>query len=132
VAPLPRSQATLLIRTDFEDAGTEAWVDLVARARQPSPEGFLANLAVVDDPTYDGATVDRLLGAAAAAGIEAAVLLVGDHRTLAAPDRPVLVIDARHEPGRTFRVVPSALWSVENNLSLANLDSAVFAAAVDD
>jgi hypothetical protein len=41
------------------------------------------------------------------------------------------VIDALDEPGRTFRVVPSELWAVENNLSLSNMDFEEFAEAVD-
>jgi hypothetical protein len=32
--------------------------------------------------------------------------------------RPPSLIGA---PGQTFRVVPTAVWAVENNLSLANL-----------
>ena len=36
------------------------------------------------------------------------------------------------EPGRTFRVIPSEMWSVENNLSIANMDFAEFADAVDE
>ena len=44
---------------------------------------------------------------------------------------PVLAVDVyvpeweREEgikPGRTFRVIPSKMWSVENNLSMANAD----------
>ena len=32
-------------------------------------------------------------------------------------------------PEQTFRVIPSELWSVENNLSLANMDFEEFAGA---
>jgi hypothetical protein len=35
------------------------------------------------------------------------------------------------EPGRTFRVIPSEMWSVENNLSVANMDFYEFADNVD-
>ena len=43
-------------------------------------------------------------------------------------DLPVLCLDAS-APERTIRVIPSELWSVENNLSLANMDFEEFAAA---
>ena len=43
----------------------------------------------------------------------------------------MLVIDLADQPGRTFRVIPSEMWSVENNLSLANMDFDEFADAVD-
>jgi len=43
----------------------------------------------------------------------------------------VLVVDLYSDPGRSFRVIPSELWGVENNLSLANIDFEEFADAVD-
>jgi hypothetical protein len=42
----------------------------------------------------------------------------------------VLVIDLLHEPGRTFRAAPSEVQSIENNLSLANMDFFEFAESV--
>ena len=33
--------------------------------------------------------------------------------------------------GKTFRVAPAYMWSVENNLSLANMDFSEFADHVD-
>jgi hypothetical protein len=59
-------------------------------------------------------------------------ILVADRLALTSPEHPVLVVDVAREPGRTFRVVPSAAWSVENNLSLANMDFEEFADAVDE
>ena len=50
-----------------------------------------------------------------------------DGECLRNPEHPILVLDLMDEPGRTFRVVPSELWSVENNLSLANMDFSDFA-----
>jgi hypothetical protein len=43
----------------------------------------------------------------------------------------ILVVDFNVEPGRTFRVLPSDMWGVENNLSLSNMDFAEFADCVD-
>ena len=54
-----------------------------------------------------------------------------DHSTFADPEHPVLVVDLYSDPGRTFRVIPSQMWGVENNLSLANMDFEEFADAVD-
>jgi hypothetical protein len=42
-----------------------------------------------------------------------------------------LVVDLFEEPGRTFRAVPSAIQSIENNLSIANMDFWEFADNVD-
>ena len=58
-------------------------------------------------------------------------MFVVDKITLSHPDNPILVIDLIGEPGRTFRVIPSAMWGVENNLSIANMDFADFADHTD-
>ena len=55
-----------------------------------------------------------------------------DAEAMFQPDHPVLVVDLSEEAGRTFRVIPSEAWGVENNLRLANMDFADFADAVDD
>ena len=41
------------------------------------------------------------------------------------------MVDLYEEPGRTFRVIPAEIWSVDNNLSIANMDFAEFADAVE-
>jgi len=47
--------------------------------------------------------------------------------TLTNAEHPILVVDLWETPGRTFRVIPARMWSVENNLSLANMDFHEFA-----
>ena len=58
-------------------------------------------------------------------------MFVGDARTFRDPDHPILVLDAGAAPVPSFRTVPGELWSVENNLSLANMDIEEFADATD-
>jgi hypothetical protein len=55
-----------------------------------------------------------------------------DTKALADHEHPVLVVDLQEDPGRSFRVVPSEAWGVENNLRLANMDFAEFADSVDE
>jgi hypothetical protein len=57
-------------------------------------------------------------------------VFVVDALTVQHPEHPVLVIDLFAEPGRTFRVIPSSMWSVENNLSIGNMDFEEFADSV--
>jgi len=126
---LPDTSAALVLRTDFSDES--AWRSIRAAFDMPSPgDGFLANLTCVEDRSFEGATVADLI-AAAAAGQYRAFMFVIDGVTIRDTDHPVLVIDLRDQPGRTFRVIPSEMWSVENNLSLANMDFDDFAEAVD-
>lgn len=54
---LPDGQS-LLIRTDFSDDAR--WSDTVEAATQPTDEGFLAGLTVVDDAEFDRLTLGEL------------------------------------------------------------------------
>jgi hypothetical protein len=57
---------------------------------------------------------------------EAAVLFIADSTTLTSPEHPALVVDLL--TGRPpFGCVPTQLWSVENNLNIANMDWEDFA-----
>jgi hypothetical protein len=47
-------------------------------------------------------------------------------------EHPVLIVDLFERSGREFRAIPSTVQSIENNLSLANMDFEEFAEAVDD
>jgi hypothetical protein len=58
--------------------------------------------------------------------------MIVDDATVRWPEHPILVVDLWHEPGRGFRAVPAAVQSIENNLSIANMDFGEFADAVDE
>ncbi|HWU56096.1 MAG TPA: hypothetical protein VN175_11390 [Rhizomicrobium sp.] len=122
---LPTADAPL-VRTDFSDQS--AWSQLLVVVRMPSEDGFLANITVVDDPAFQDADPRALAGGKNV--LCHAVLFVADAMTFAHNDKPILCI-APPQPQHTFRVIPSQLWSVENNLSLANMDWEDFAGAVD-
>jgi hypothetical protein len=133
----------LLVRTDFADDA--AW-DRVREAatREYGPDGFCACVEPVSDPEWSGATWEAVKAAAPVdKETGPCVLFIADGITFASPERPVLVVDlddkflsvtkfpeiANRAP---FRCIPSALWSVENNLSIANLDWEDFAGDLAD
>ena len=121
---------SLLIRGDFSDL--EAWRMVVNAALAPDPvDGFSADLTLVDDPTYDNITVDEL--AHAIGEPPPFYVFLCDTQTLSHPDHPILAInlDGEDTSNRSVRVVPAAMWSIENNLALANMDFADFVAAAD-
>ena len=124
---------SLVIRTDF--AHDDEWAELRAAIVAPQTEdGFMANVAFVDDKAYEGLTPAALLKIVPA-GVDHVVAFLADELTLAHPDRPVLVVnldDGEDGYGTTFRVVPSEMWSVQNNLSLANMDWDEFAGGADE
>ena len=118
---------SLLIRTDYQDDA--AWEALWAAVQKPVGE-FRAYVAAVSDRAYDGADIDAVTRLASETN--RSFVFVADRIALSDPDAALLVVDLLHEPGRTFRVIPSEVWSVENNLSIGNMDFEEFANAVDD
>ncbi len=126
---LPKSNSSLLVRTDF--TSDDAWRQVSEEAQRENEDGFQAYLETVSDAAFDQASWEQVKAAVPAAGDGAAVLFVADAVTLTAAGHPVLVVDLR--AGRQpFRCLPSELWVVENNLNLANMDWADFAGAAGD
>ncbi|MEU0206662.1 DUF6924 domain-containing protein [Streptomyces canus] len=78
----------------------------------------------------EGLTPDRALGLIPAE-YQHAVVVLADSINVASTERPLLVADLRAERRRCVRVVAAELWSIENNLSGANMDFDEFADAVD-
>ncbi len=124
--------ASVLVRTWFGD--DSAWESLVLEVQTPSDEGFLANVTVVNDPAFEGLSAEALQTRQTGGAI---VSFIADEATLVSAERPILAVwvlprrdDDRRDP-RPFRVVPAALWSVENNINLGNLDWADFTRSVD-
>lgn len=124
---LPRVLYSFLVRTDFTSDG--AWRQLSDEARRENPDGFRANVEPVSDPEFDGVTWEALKATVPANSV--AVIFIADSTTLASPDNPVLVVDLLgSEP--PFRCIPSELWSVDNNLNIANMSWEDFASALDE
>ena len=124
--PLPRSDQALVIRTDFSD--DSAWNTVVTAIQQPV-DGFYAYVDFVDDPAFRDLTVEQLV--ALRDDSSKSYAIAADAVTMSEAEHPLLVVDLFEEPGRTFRAVPSAIQSIENNLSIANMDFREFADNVD-
>src|ERR1700722_8537519 len=148
--PLPQVDETLLVRTDFSDEA--AWQAVCAGIRALDPEmrkaldlyasvdeAMATALAAhgpplphfVDDRAYQGATTEQLLKLAGDASPHV-LMFIADETTNSQPDHPVLVVDLMVERGRTFRTVPSQVFGIDSNLSIANCDWEDFAELVDD
>ena len=84
----------------------------------------------LSDPEYDGITPEQLRSLVSQSQNHMLIFIV-DQVALAHPDHPLLVVDLHDEPGRAFRVIPSEMWGIENNLSIANMEFAEFADNVD-
>jgi len=136
------SDVSLVIRTDF--AHEPEWARIQSAIVEPQTEDeFMAYVEFVDDRAYEGLTASGLLEIVPDEADVTFAFLV-DALTLTHSDRPILVVklydyveglaDEGKRPlyGATFRVVPAEMWSVQNNLSIANMDWEEFADNVDD
>jgi hypothetical protein len=145
---IPKTEHPVVLRTDFSD--DSGWISICATIQKPVGE-YQALVDCVSDREYDGLTVEQLtarfpkfpnpgdpkysdltveqLGSLFPDGFFSFMFIV-DRTTLTHPDHPILVLDL-HEHGRTFRVIPSEMWGVENNLSIGNMEFFEFADSVD-
>lgn len=132
---------SLVIRTDFSHP--QEWIEVqVAIAEPQTEDGFTAFVTFVDQREYEGIMPSELLEMVPA-DVHHAVAFLVDTEALTHPDRPILVVnlydyvedleDQGKGPqyGATFRVVPSEIWSIQNNLTISNMDWKEFADNVD-
>lgn len=112
-------------------------------ATRENEDGFRAYAEPVSDPAFDDASWEAVKAAVPANSHGASVLFIADSVSLGSPDHPVLVVDLSDTflpvaefpevAGRTpFRCIPSELWSVDNNLNIANMNWEDFVAAAGD
>ena len=127
---IPFTDDTVVLRTDYSDES--AW-DSICDAIQQDYGGFRAYVEFVNDRAFDGITPEEALSLLDPSddGATRSFFFIVDKMSLTHAEQPVLVIDLVNALGRTFRVIPSMMWSVENNLSIANMDFAEFADEVD-
>jgi hypothetical protein len=127
---LPQYDFSLVIRTDFSDDA--AWDRICRLIQEPqTADGFQAAVECISDRSCAGLEPEEVRTVLPPDSQRSFVFVV-DSETILRPDHPVLVVDLAEEPGRTFRVIPSQAWGVENNLRIANMDFVDFAEAVDD
>jgi hypothetical protein len=124
---IPETKHAPVLRTDFSD--DNAW-ELICAAIVKPVGIFQAHVDFVSDPAFSGLGAEQLLSLIPTKSRHMFMFTV-DHITVSHPEHPILVVDLLGEPGRYFRLVPSEMWSVENNLSIANMDFEEFSDSVD-
>jgi hypothetical protein len=132
MAKLPVTTGSPVLRTDFSDQA--AWESISDEIQRPSAEGFEAHVEFIDDRAFDGLSKQQLL-AAVPKDYPHTFIVIVDRKALSDDEHPLLVMNLfdglGSEVGEEFRTVPSEIQAIENNLSIANLDFAEFAEAVD-
>lgn len=121
---LPESEVPLVIRTEFSNP--DAW-EAVRRLIEQPHGLFRASVTFVDDPAFDGLSRSGLR--ALDPDGRHTFIFLADRVTMTHPERPVLVLDLFEDSDLEFRAIPSEVASIENNLSLGNMDPGDFASS---
>jgi len=129
---LPKTVDAPVIRTHFDDE--DAWKTVCELIRQPVDDGFggefYASVSFVDNATFRNLTERELLERVPV-DFGHSFLMIVDKTAARSPEFPILVMDLHRERGRTFRAGPSEIQSIQNNLSISNMDFDEFADSAD-
>lgn len=125
---IPPTDNALLVRTDFSNQ--TAWKRLITEAQAPG-DLFVFNMEIVDDHANNGTTAKQIMTALPVEYPHSFIVLA-DKDSMSGPDYPLLVVDVLGEAGRRFRAAASQIASIDNNLSIGNMDFEEFAESVDD
>ena len=125
--PIPETTNAAVLRTDFSNDA--AWRAICDEIQAPVGD-FIATVDCVSDRAFEGLLPTEVAELVRPDSRHTFLFLV-DRHTVEDPEHPVMAVDLYAEPGRSFRVIPSEMWGVENNLSLANMDFEEFADSVD-
>ncbi|MDY7088866.1 MAG: hypothetical protein SYR96_27655 [Actinomycetota bacterium] len=133
MAELPEARSVAVVRTDFTDDA--AWEETKVRTSEPTEDGFGADVDFVENHALTG------LDEAAIAAIyprryphdyQHPVVFVVDEIAMSMPERPVLVVNLNAGvDAPPFRALPQRVQSIQNNLSLANINYVEFATSTD-
>ena len=117
------------------DAQPAVWALIQDEVRQPTAEGWRADVEFMIDTSLDGmseADLGRAHPKLYPSGYRHAAVLIADRHTFASAEHPLLVINLnRRVSDPPFRAVPAMVQGIENNLTGANMDFRELARAVD-
>lgn len=126
---LPSTDNPLVLRTDFSDENE--WKTICDEIVTPNPAfGFLPHVVFASDITFKNLSEDKLFLDSTSTYNHAFIFIV-DKTTMTNPEHPILCLGLKHNQGLKLRTIPSEMWSIENNLSISNMDFIEFSDAVD-
>jgi hypothetical protein len=127
---IPQTENPLILRTDFSNQA--AWQKICAEIQEPvGIFGFRAYVEFLDDAEYAGTTTEQLTELMPA-NYSQTFIFIADEITISHPEHPLLVLDLFEDSRNKFRVIPSQIQGIENNLSIGNMDFEEFAEAVEE
>jgi hypothetical protein len=132
VADLPETWSVPVVRANFSN--DRVWQRLKEEIASPTEEGFGADVEFVEDRALSGLSEVAIVTGYACTyphRYRHPVLFVVDDVAISASEHPLLVVNlnagVETEP---FRTLSRQVQSIQNNLSLANMDFVDFARSV--
>ena len=116
---IPKTTNVPIVRTDFTNEAS--WTTLCQALEQKSKDGFIAYLDLINDIQYQGINpqmIDEILPP----DFPHLIIVLADNQTFSSSELCILCIEHDGDSRRSFRVIPSEMWAVENNLSICNCD----------
>lgn len=126
---LPYSDRPIVLRTDFQN--DSIWSKVCSEIQQPNEQfGFRANVEFLNDSAFENDTAE-LIWSDSTSLYSWSFLFIVDSITLSKAEHPILCIGLDKDKGKSFRVIPTEMWGVENNLSISNMDFEDFSNSTD-
>lgn len=122
------SENPLVLRVDFTN---QAIWEEICRAVQEPVDGFYAYIEFLNDPMYEGVTQENLR-TLIPDNYNHCFIIIVDRIAISDIDHPLLIVDLAPGSKMSFRATPSAVQSIENNLSIGNMSFEEFISAVDE
>jgi hypothetical protein len=116
---LPKSKDALLIRTDFGD--DKKWNELIKKVNLKYEDGFKAYVETYNNSNFKNLDFNLIFNLKKE-DYDFNFLFIADSLTLNNVENPIICIELYTDTKRFFRVIPSELWSVENNLTISNME----------
>lgn len=126
---LPSTNNPIVLRTDFSN--DNEWTNICKEISTPDPEfGFLANVEIINDKTFENISEEIIINNDVSNYNHNFIFIV-DKNTIANSEHPILCLGVNDNKGLKMRTIPSEMWGIENNLSIANMDFEDFSNATD-
>lgn len=127
---LPDTKEPMVLRADYSD--DNKWKLIQEEVIKPNSEfGFVANVTFYENSFFDNLSLEEILSNLSK-NYNHPMIFIADKLTFDENDFPIICLDLNEKPGQYFRVIPSEMWSIENNLSISNMDFQDFANNVDE
>ena len=116
---LPATENPLVCKTI--EINEMEWTKLKEEIEAPYLMGFKANVNFLDRDEFLGVHPENFQNYQKNKYLHHFIFLI-DSITISNPEHPILCVDLYDQAGKYFRVIPSEMWCIENNLSISNAD----------